>query len=57
LGGTQSRSGRGGKEKNSQPQPRLGYPIIHPVAQRCTTELSGSCTVRARGITIPWYSR
>jgi hypothetical protein len=36
LGGPQSRSGRGGEEKNSQ----LELPIIQPVAQRCTTGLS-----------------
>jgi hypothetical protein len=40
LGGTQSRSGRGGEEKNSQPLPGLEPPIIQPVAQRCTTELT-----------------
>jgi hypothetical protein len=37
LGGPQSRSGRGGEEKNSQPL--LGIepsPIVQPVAQRCT---------------------
>jgi hypothetical protein len=32
LGGSQSRSGRGGEEKNSQPQPGLEPPIIQPVA-------------------------
>jgi hypothetical protein len=40
LGGPQSRSGRGGEEKNSQPLPGLESPIIQPVAQRYTTELS-----------------
>jgi hypothetical protein len=40
LGGTQRRSGRGGEEKNSHPLPGLKPPIIQPVAQRCTTELS-----------------
>jgi hypothetical protein len=40
LGGPQSRSGRGGEEKNSQPLPRLEPPIIQPAAQRYTTELS-----------------
>jgi hypothetical protein len=40
LGGPQSRSERGGKEKNSQPQPGLKPPIIQPVAQRYTTELT-----------------
>jgi hypothetical protein len=36
----QSWSGRGGEEKNSQPLPGLEPPIIQPVAQRYTTELS-----------------
>jgi hypothetical protein len=40
LGGPQSRSGRGGEEKNSQPLPGLEPPIFHPVAQRYTTEVS-----------------
>jgi hypothetical protein len=40
LGGPQNRSGRGGKEKNSQPLSRLEPPIIQPLAQRYTTELS-----------------
>jgi hypothetical protein len=40
LGGLQTRSGRGGEEKNSQPLPGLEPPIIQPVAQRYTTELS-----------------
>jgi hypothetical protein len=35
LGGPQSRSGRGGEEKNSH-----SLPVIQPVAQRYTTELS-----------------
>jgi hypothetical protein len=30
LGGPQSRSGRGGEEKNSQPLPGLEHPIIQP---------------------------
>jgi hypothetical protein len=34
LGGPQSRSGRGGEEKNSQPLPGFEPPIIQPVAQR-----------------------
>jgi hypothetical protein len=33
LGGLQSRSGRGGEEKNSQPLPGFEPPIIQPVAQ------------------------
>jgi hypothetical protein len=40
LGGTQSRSGRDGEEKNSQPLPGLEPQIIQPVAQFYTTELS-----------------
>jgi hypothetical protein len=40
LGGPQSRSGRGGEEKNSQLLPGLESPIIQSVAQRYTTELS-----------------
>jgi hypothetical protein len=40
LGGPQSRSGRGGEEKNSQPLAGLEHPIIKPLAQRYTTELS-----------------
>jgi hypothetical protein len=40
LGGPQSRSGRGGEQKNSQPLPGLESPIIQPVAQRYTAELS-----------------
>jgi hypothetical protein len=38
LGGPQSRSGRGGEEKNSQPLPGFEPPIIHPVTQCHTTE-------------------
>jgi hypothetical protein len=34
LGGPQSRSGRGGEEKNSQPLPGLEPLIIQPAAQR-----------------------
>jgi hypothetical protein len=40
IGRPQSRSGRCGEEKNSQALPGLEPPIIQPVAQRCTTELS-----------------
>jgi hypothetical protein len=40
LGGRQSRSGRGGEEKNSQPLPGLEPPIIQLVVHRYTTELS-----------------
>jgi hypothetical protein len=40
LGGPQSRFGRGGEEKNSQPLPGIETPIIQPVAHSCTTELS-----------------
>jgi hypothetical protein len=40
MGRPQSRYGRGGEEKNSPPLPGLEPPIIQPVAQRYTTELS-----------------
>jgi hypothetical protein len=36
----QRRSGGGGEEKNSHPLPGLEPPIIQPLAQRYTTELS-----------------
>jgi hypothetical protein len=38
MGGPQSRSGRGGEEKNSQPPPGIEpkHPIVQPVAQRYT---------------------
>jgi hypothetical protein len=39
LGGPQSRSGRGGEDKNSQPLPGLEAPTIQPIVQRYTTEL------------------
>jgi hypothetical protein len=38
--GPQSQSGRGGEEKISQPLPAPEPPIIQPVAQPYTTELS-----------------
>jgi hypothetical protein len=41
LSGPQSRSERGGEEKNSQPLMGLEPPIIQPAAERHTTELSG----------------
>jgi hypothetical protein len=41
MGGPQIRSGHNcSEEKNSQPLPRLEAPIIQPVAQRYTAELS-----------------
>jgi hypothetical protein len=40
AGRPQSRSGRGGEEKNSQPLPGPESLIIQRVAQRYTTELS-----------------
>jgi hypothetical protein len=40
LDGPQSRSGRGGEEKNAQPLPGLEPPIIQPLTQSYTTELS-----------------
>jgi hypothetical protein len=39
LGGPQSRSGRGGEEKNFQPLPGLEPPIIQPAVQHFTTEI------------------
>jgi len=36
----QSRSGRGGEEKNSQPLPEIEPSTIQPVTQRYITELS-----------------
>jgi hypothetical protein len=39
LGGSQSRSGRGGEEKNSEPLPGLEPSNIQAVAQRYTIEL------------------
>jgi hypothetical protein len=38
--GLQCRSGRSGEENNSQPLPGLEPPIIQPVAQGYTTDLS-----------------
>jgi hypothetical protein len=40
LGGPQSRSEHGGEEKNSKPLPGFEFPIIQPVAQSYTIELS-----------------
>jgi hypothetical protein len=40
LGGTQSRSGRGGDENTSQTLQGLKPPIMQSIAQRYTTELS-----------------
>jgi hypothetical protein len=40
MGGTQSRSGRSGEEKNSQPLPGLEPPTMKPVAKLYATELS-----------------
>jgi hypothetical protein len=39
-GGTQNRSESGGEEKSPQPLPGLEPPLIQPVSQRCTAELS-----------------
>jgi hypothetical protein len=38
LGEPQSRSGRGGEDRNSQPLPGSETPIVQPIAQRFTTE-------------------
>jgi hypothetical protein len=40
LSRPQCRYGYGGEEKNSQSLPGLETPILQPVAQRYTTELS-----------------
>jgi hypothetical protein len=40
LGGLQSRSGRDDEEKNSLSLPGLETPIIQPISQRYTAELS-----------------
>jgi hypothetical protein len=40
MGEPQSRSGRGGEEKNLSPLPGFEPPIIQPVDQRYTTELT-----------------
>jgi hypothetical protein len=40
LGESQSRSGHGGEDKIFQPLPGLEPPIIQPVVQSYTTELS-----------------
>jgi hypothetical protein len=45
LGGPQSRSGRGGEEKNPKLLPGLESPIIQAVAQRYTTQLSRTVAV------------
>jgi hypothetical protein len=44
LGGPQSQSGCSGEEKNSQPLLGLKPPIVQPIAQCYTTELSGTKT-------------
>jgi hypothetical protein len=48
LGVPQSRSGRGGEEKNSQPLPGLESPIIQLVAQRYTIEVSHLLTGKVK---------
>jgi hypothetical protein len=48
LGGPQSRSGHGGEVKNSQPLPGIEPPIIQPVAQRYTTEVSRLVKVKVK---------
>jgi hypothetical protein len=52
LGGTQSRCGRGGEKKNSQPPPGIEPPIIQPTAQRYTTELSWLLKYNRTGVKI-----
>jgi hypothetical protein len=50
MGGPQSRSGRGGEDKNFQPLPGPEPPIIQPVAQRYTTELTRLLRLQSRQI-------
>jgi hypothetical protein len=52
LGGPQSRYGHSGEVKNSQPLPGLKPPVIQPVAQGYTTELS---RLLSRNIEIKIY--
>jgi hypothetical protein len=58
LGGPQSRSGRGGEDKNSQSLPGFEPPIIQPAALHCTTELPCSycrLPLNKRGRkNVPW---
>jgi hypothetical protein len=49
LGGPQSRSGHGGEEINSQPPPGIEPPIIQPVVQQYTTELSRFLSIYFEG--------
>jgi hypothetical protein len=49
LDGPHSRSERGGEEKNSQPLPGLEPPIIHPIAQRYTSELTRLLDKKGKG--------
>jgi hypothetical protein len=56
LSESQNRFGRGGEEKNSQPLQGLEPPIIHPVAQRYTNELSRLvCVCACARIFIAYY--
>jgi hypothetical protein len=58
LGGPQSRSEHGGEAKNSQPLPRFEPPIIQPVAQRYTTEVSIGLILSANNIMwviVTWF--
>jgi hypothetical protein len=48
LGGPQSRSGRGGEEKNSQPLPELEPPIKPPIAQRYTNSFQDISALKFR---------
>jgi hypothetical protein len=47
--GPQRRSGRGGGEESCHPLPGLEPPVIQPVAQRYTTELSRWLESRGHG--------
>jgi hypothetical protein len=48
LAGLQSWSGHGGDEKNSKPLPGLEPPIIQPVVQRYTIEVSQLLKMEAK---------
>jgi hypothetical protein len=54
LGGPQSRSESGDEEKHSQPLPELETPIIPPVAQRYSTELSRLLNIVPRNVNIDY---
>jgi hypothetical protein len=54
VGGPQSQSGHSGEKKNSQPLPWLKPPIIQPIVQHYTTELSWLLHVFMVSCLIKW---